>query len=255
MNPLLSTSINTINLKMLTIQDLQEQLLLTVSSEKFSDPSNPDKLNQLTKEKGILDIMNNTTMDKVNHQVSVKYLYNSNLSKLGENHYEATKRIITLHNKIADKPEMAADIDKYILEQVTKRNYVEIDIQEAWKNKHQLHFVGYNFVVSATTSFTKVRIKTDSSMYTQSSLSLNEVTQPAHRDVPSLRGILVGSRCHPFYAVYDIKKFLRSVCSSDNHSFLRIVCIPSNSFSSPPTPTPPGSTSENKPFPSETVPL
>ena len=42
------------------------------------------------------------------------------------------------------------------------------------------------------------------------------------------------SRCHNFYAVYDIKKFFRSVQSSDKDSYLRIVCVPSSSFSSPP---------------------
>ena len=95
-------------------------------------------MNQLTKEKGILDIINNTTVNKVNHQVSVKYFYYNNLSKLGENHYGATKRIMTLHNKKADKPEIASDINKYILEQLTNGNYVEFDIQEARNNKHQL---------------------------------------------------------------------------------------------------------------------
>ena len=46
------------------------------------------------------------------------------------------------------------------------------------------------------------------------------------------------SRCHPHYAVYDIKKFFRSVRTSDQDSYLRIVCVPSNSFSNPPTPNP-----------------
>ena len=79
---------------------------------------------------------------------------------------------------------------------------------------------------------------TDSSMRAKSGLSLNEVTQPAPRDVPSLRGILIRSRSHPFNAVYDIKKFFRLVGTSDKDSFLRIVCVPSNSFSSPPAPHP-----------------
>ena len=46
------------------------------------------------------------------------------------------------------------------------------------------------------------------------------------------------SRCHPHYAVYDIKKFFRSVRTSDQDSYLRIVCVPATSFSSPPTPNP-----------------
>ena len=75
-------------------------------------------------------------------------------------------------------------------------------------------------------------------MHTKAGISLNGVTQPAHGDVPSLHEILVHSRCYPHYAVYDIKKFFRSVCTGDQDSFLRIVCVPSNSFSCPPTPNP-----------------
>ena len=40
------------------------------------------------------------------------------------------------------------------------------------------------------------------------------------------------------YAVYDIKKFFRSVLISDKYSYLQIVCVPSTSFSSPPPPNP-----------------
>ena len=42
--------------------------------------------------------MNNTTVDTVNNVVSVQYIYNQNLPKLGENYYGATKRISTLQN-------------------------------------------------------------------------------------------------------------------------------------------------------------
>ena len=144
--------------------------------------------------------MKNTTTDSSNHMVSVQYIYKENLVDLGK------KRILTLHNKISDKPEIASEIDKYNQEQFDNGNYVKIDIEEAGKEK-QLHFVDYNFVVSATSSSTKVRMTTDSSMKTEIGLSLNKVTQPAPGDVPSLREILMRSRCHPYSAVYDIKKF------------------------------------------------
>ena len=181
--------------------------------------------------------MKNTNMDALNQQVSIQYIYKENLFDLCENYYGATKRIHTLHNKISDKPEIASEIDKYIQEQVDNGNYVEIDIEDARK-ENQLHFVGYNFVVSANSSSTKVRMTTDSSMQTETGLSLNKVTQPAPGDITSLRGILMQSRCHPHYAVYNIKEFFRSVRTSDQDSYLRIVCIPSDLFSNPPTPTP-----------------
>ena len=73
-------------------------------------------------------------------------------------------------------------------------------------------------------------------MRMESGLSLNEVTQSAPGDVPSHRGILVCSKCHPHYAVSNIKKFFRSEHTSDQDSYLRIVCVPSNSFSCAPTP-------------------
>ena len=128
-------------------------------------------------------------------------------------------------------------MDKYIQQQVGNGNYVEINPDEH-RDHHQLHFVVYNFVVSNTSTSTKVRMTTDSSMRTESGLSLNDVTQPAPGNVPSLNGILMHSRTHPYYAVYDIKKFFRSVNITTKDSFLRIVCVPYNSFSSHPTPNP-----------------
>ena len=59
----------------------------------------------------------------------------------------------------------------------------KIDIDESRKT-NQLHFVGYKFVVSATSSSTKVRMTMDSSMHTETGLSLNDVTHPAPGDVP-----------------------------------------------------------------------
>ena len=79
---------------------------------------------------------------------------------------------------------------------------------------------------------------TDSSMRSESGLSLYDITKPAPGDVPSLRGILMPSRCHTFYAVYNIKTFFRSVFTSDKNSYLRIVCVLSNSFTSPPPTNP-----------------
>ena len=76
-------------------------------------------------------------------------------------------------------------MDKYMQEQINSGNYVKINIGESKKN-NQLHFVGYNFIVSSSSSSTKVRMTTDSSMRTESGLSLNEVPQPAPGDVPSL---------------------------------------------------------------------
>ena len=125
-------------------------------------------------------------------------------------------------------------MDNYIQQQINKGNYVEIN-QEDHRKEYHLHFVAYNFVVSSTSSSTKVRMKTDSFMRTESGLSLNEFAHPAPEDVPSLRGILMR---HPYYAVYKIMKFFKSVLTTIKDSFLRIVCVPCNSFSSTPTPNP-----------------
>ena len=76
---------------------------------------------------------------------------------MGENYYGATKRIMTLHNKIYDKPKIFTEIDKSMLEQIDNRNYIRINVEESRKT-NQLHLVGYNFVVSATSSSTKVRM-------------------------------------------------------------------------------------------------
>ena len=98
---------------------------------------------------------------------------------------------------------------------------------------HQLYFF-YNFVVSSTGSSTKVRMTTDSSMCTETGLSLNKVTKPAPGVVPSLPGILICSRCKNYFAVYDIKKFLCSVRISEKDSYIRIGCVSFPSFSAAP---------------------
>ena len=178
-------------------------------------------------------------MDTINNKVSVKYLYDKeNLGKLGENFYRATKRVSALHTKIFPKLDVASEMDQYILEQVENGNYVEFNPSEARLDNHQLHFVGYNYVVSATSSSTKVRMTTDSFMGPESGLSLNGVTKPVPGVIPSLRGILLQSRCHVYYSVFDIKKFFCSVRISDRDSYLRIVLVPLLSFSSKPPSNP-----------------
>ena len=181
--------------------------------------------------------MDNTSVDPIKNKTCVKYLYKSNLANLGENYYGATKRIHALHNKISNKPKITTEMDKYIQQQIDNGNYIEINPEDHRKN-HQLHCVAYNFVVSSTSSSTKVIITTNSSMRTESGLSLNDVTQPAPGDIPSLKGIIMSSRNHPHYAVYDIMKFFRSLLTTEKDSFLRIVCVPFNSFSSSSTPNP-----------------
>ena len=126
---------------LVSVVDIQEQLLLAISAEKYLDLSNREKLIQINKDARIKEILANTTVDTVNKKVSVKYLYEEEkLPKLGENFYRATKRASVLHIKIFPKPNVAAGIDQYIHEQVENRNYVEIN--PAHLNNHQLHFVG-----------------------------------------------------------------------------------------------------------------
>ena len=236
--PILSSTTNTRFVKFLAVQDLQENFLLTTSAEDFTHPSNRDKLLKITKEKGVQDIMDNTSVNTTTNKTSVVCLYKENLSELGENYFGAIKRTTALHNRIFKQPEIAAEMDKYIQGQIDNGNYDEIFNLEEARKLHQLHFVAYNFIVSNTSTSTKVRMTTDSSMRTETGLSLNDVTQPAPGVVPNLRGILARSRCHPYYAVFDIKKFFRSVLISEKDSFLRIVCVPNNFFSSPPDPNP-----------------
>ena len=224
-------NINTVCIQSVSMQNIQEQLLLTISAENFSDPTNHDKLNLLSKERGIQEIMENTLVDKDNNKVLVNYLYKENLENLGENYFGATRRTQVLYTKVYPQPRVASEMDKYIKEPVNNSNYIEINIHAARQEGHQLHFVGYNFVVSSTSSSTKVRMMTNSSMRTETGISLKEVTKPAPGIVPSLRGILIQSRCTNYFAFYYIQKFFRSVRTSVKDSYLRIVCVPFPSFS------------------------
>ena len=66
------------------MQSIQEQLLLTVSAENFSDPTSHEKLSFLSKEEGIQEIMENIVVEKDNNKVLVNYLYTEKLDNLGE---------------------------------------------------------------------------------------------------------------------------------------------------------------------------
>ena len=83
LEPLISSSIKTVFIKALTIQDVQDQLMLVISVEEFTTPTNRRQLLKKIKEKGIQDIMDNTTVDPIKNQVCVKYLYKPNLPTSG----------------------------------------------------------------------------------------------------------------------------------------------------------------------------
>ena len=59
---------------LVSVVDIHEQLLLTISAEKYLDLSNREKLIQINKDNRIKEILANTTVDTVNNKVSVKYL-------------------------------------------------------------------------------------------------------------------------------------------------------------------------------------
>ena len=84
--PLISSSINSIFIKAMTIQDVQDQLILITSTKEFTTPNNGSQLLKITKEKGIQNIMDNTTMDPIKYQVCVVYLHKPNLLNLRENY-------------------------------------------------------------------------------------------------------------------------------------------------------------------------
>ena len=70
-----STShVNSVCVKAVTMLALQEQILLTTSAEKFSDPSTREILAKMTKDEGTKKILANTTVDEVNNKVHVKFL-------------------------------------------------------------------------------------------------------------------------------------------------------------------------------------
>ena len=123
-------------------------------------------------------------------------------------------------------------MDKYIEGQVDNANYIQVNPYVTRQEGQPFHFEGYNCVASSTSSSIKVRMTTDSSMHTKTGLSLNKVTKLAPGVVPNLRGILIRSRCRNYFVLYDIKKFFRSVRISEKDFYLRIVCVPSLSFSS-----------------------
>ena len=98
------------------------------SAEEFTIPFNRTQLLQMIKEKGVQDIMNNTTVDPIKNQSCIEYLYKPNLPNLGENYYSTTKRIHALHIRISNKPKITAEMNKYIQQQTDNRNYMKCNM-------------------------------------------------------------------------------------------------------------------------------
>ena len=112
--PIISPSIKTVFIQAVFVQALQDQIVFLYFAEEFTTPSNRTQLSQKIKEKGVKDIMDNTIVDPIKNKTCVKYLYKPNLPNLGENYYSATKRIHALHIRISSKPDITAEMDKYI---------------------------------------------------------------------------------------------------------------------------------------------
>ena len=123
----LANTVNTVIINSLSVQDVQDQLRLLTSAEDFTTPSNREQLLKITKEKNIQAIMDNTVIDPIKNKVQVNCLYKPNLPNLGENYFCATKRIYALHVRISDKPEIEAEMDKYINQQINNGNYIKIN--------------------------------------------------------------------------------------------------------------------------------
>ena len=138
--PITSTTVNTLIINKLHIKDIQDQLLYVTSAEDYSTPSSRDKLLKLNKERALKNIMDNTSVDLINNKSSVNILYKPNLADLGENLAGATARVHTLHKKIYNLPEVPAEMDKYVQQQVHQGNYVKIN-PEDFKDKYQLPYV------------------------------------------------------------------------------------------------------------------
>ena len=83
-DPINSANINTVNVKLLSIFDLQEQWLLTVSAEKYS-PTLPTETNstRTPRRRASRTSWRTSHVNKVNHKVFVQYLYDKKFSKLG----------------------------------------------------------------------------------------------------------------------------------------------------------------------------
>ena len=95
------SNVNMVCVKSLSVLDWQEQLLLTISAEKYSDASNREKLSLMNKKKTTKEILDNTTVDLLHNKVSVKCLFEEDkLANLGENLFGVTKRVTTLQNKV-----------------------------------------------------------------------------------------------------------------------------------------------------------
>ena len=194
-DPINTNIFNNICINALSIHDILEQFLLTVSKEKYSDPSSRDKLAKITKERGILNIMNYIFLDKVNHKV-----FNVCTPRNWVNWVKIStippRESVLYMSRSPTNPTLPT---QWMLTSRSKWTMATTSPSTLMSPGRSSKC--YNFIISANSSSTKVRMTTDSSMCSESGLSLSNVTKPAPGDVPSLHGILLLSRCHNFYAV------------------------------------------------------
>ena len=172
------------------------------------------------------------TYDAEKQRWNVKYAYTENIKKLQTNFEHVHKRMINLNMKLTKRPDLCCKVNSEIKKNLENKFWIKSTDVE-FPDGMQKHFLPINYVESAASTSTPVRIVTDSSSKDRNGLSLNQCQLSGRSNIGNLRGCLLRARVAQQIALGDISKFFNSFSLNVSDASLRRILLPKYGFGGP----------------------
>ena len=135
----------------------------------------------------------------------------------------------TLNNKLRQSQDIADAVNKEIQKNIDNKYWRKCSELKLDPNL-QKHYLPINYVKSASSASTPVRIILDPSQKGKNSISLNHCEASGSSQIGDLKGCLLRFRTSQTVALGDIAKFFNSFGLTDEDMSLRRILIPEKGF-------------------------
>ncbi|KIH69184.1 hypothetical protein ANCDUO_00468 [Ancylostoma duodenale] len=146
-----------------------------------------------------------TPLKSVRMDNYVRLPFEDNRDSLPNNYKLAHRRLVTVMQKLSEKPGLLQQYDDVFKDQVQK-GIIEKAINREPSNASVVHYLPHQAVITPQKETTKVGIVFDASSHYKDCPSLNEVLYQVPTLLPELYGMLLRFRVKPFLSIPDVEK-------------------------------------------------